>query len=111
MSSPEAKQNQQLAFPNSQKEYHHNEPSGPLTTAAVVGISAPLDFLLRSIDSGKSTKSNETSGGTRIALLPTRDCVGTVVEKHCVCRDKENAGVRKVGNELRLSAARESGLK
>lgn len=76
-------------------------PLGPLISAAYLGISFPR---VRTRDLGRSTSLNDTSGGMEIAAPPTRDCAGDVVEK----ARGENAGARKMGNELRWEASRSS---
>lgn len=81
-----------------------NIPFGPLICAAWVGISFPWP---RFKVLGRSSRVNDTSGGTEMAAPPTRDCAGLVVEKHCT-RAGENAGVRKRGNELRWKCSRMS---
>lgn len=51
-----------------------------------------------------------TSGGMESAAPPTRDCVGEVVEKHCV-RWEEKAGARKTGRDPCFKGLRDSCLK
>ena len=65
---------------NSSRLGSQHIPLGPLIWAANLGTSFPR---ARESDLGRSTRFNDTSGGTEMAAPPTRDCIGEVVEKHC----------------------------
>lgn len=54
---------------------------------------------------------SETSGGTDMAALPTRDCEGEVVEKHCGRWEWKREGVKRVCRPFARNGVREKCLK